>query len=928
MQTMARGEVMVGRSAELAVVRGLVDGVGQGRGGLVLVTGEAGIGKTRLLREAAGRARRSGLVVLSGRAVEGGGTYRPITEALADPLRDLWPALAHEPSCRSVLDRLLPGWTGDQGSALDVDPVLVLGEALLRLLRDVAGDRGCLVVLDDLHWADGDTLALVEYLAGAVRQWPILVVASVCDDEPPPGVLSRVRRRDDVTALRLRRLTAAEVEALAEHRASPLSLSASWRRFVVDNSDGLPYMVEELVAGLLEPGPGGGPGPGRPMVPHGVVSLVTDRLAALMPGRRSVLEAAAVLGADPDWTLLGPVTGLPEPLVLSALRAAVPHLLTSTRDGLRWRHALTREAVLTHVTPPERAALTRRAADALLSRGEPACDVHAAELLAAAGDGPRAAEIFLRLARRAMDGGALRSAEDHLAHASATGALRPMVATERVRLLTLLGRAPDALEAGAAALGEVRGDRHAELCVRLAEAAIVARRWRLADGYLERAGRPGDPRVLVLAADSAFGAGDLRRAEGLAMVAADQAEQERRWGTLCQALTTLGRCVFRRDTATARESYARAAQTAAEHGLVRERVTAMLGLGAVELLDHAASPALLEARELARDAGLLAEAVWADLLLVDCMVTTEGPRAARARAESTAERAGRLRLAGLQSVAGLFVAMGHAVEGDAAGMEAVLAEASAHPDPPVEVTASAPATRGLRHLLSRDPRTACALFDDGMRELDGHRQAAPISYWGLWVLLRTVLADRDAEARETLRRSPSVLRVVNRAGLWYADAVAEGRAGRPARAARLFADADRALAAHPWWRRLLRLLALEAAIADGWGDPVRELRADLESHVRIGETRLARICRDLLRGAGAPTRSGRGLAPVPTGLRAAGVTNREMDVLGLVAEGLTNRRIAERLVISTRTVDTHVASLLAKTGAAGRAELRAIAHRH
>ncbi|GAA1021648.1 hypothetical protein Aple_072390 [Acrocarpospora pleiomorpha] len=212
-----------------------------------------------------------------------------------------------------------------------------------------------------------------------------------------------------------------------------------------------------------------------------------------------------------------------------------------------------------------------------------------------------------------------------------------------------------------------------------------------------------------------------------------------------------------------------------------------------------------------------------------------------------------------------------------------------------------------------------------MRVLNGRDEAALVPHWGMWALLRTVLTDRDTEARETLRPSPAMMRVVNRAGLQYADAVAEGRTGQPERAAALFADADQALAEHHWWRRLLRLLALEAAIADKWGDPVPELRVDLDAHVRAGEHQMARICRDLLRGAGAPTRRGRGLAPVPAGLRAAGVTSREMDVLGLVAEGLTNGKIAERLVISRRTVDTHVANLLAKTSSAGRSELRTIA---
>jgi DNA-binding CsgD family transcriptional regulator len=163
----------------------------------------------------------------------------------------------------------------------------------------------------------------------------------------------------------------------------------------------------------------------------------------------------------------------------------------------------------------------------------------------------------------------------------------------------------------------------------------------------------------------------------------------------------------------------------------------------------------------------------------------------------------------------------------------------------------------------------------------------------------------------------------NRVGLTYADAVAAGRAGRADEAVALFTEADAALARLPWWNRLLRSLALEAAVADGWGDPVPHLRVDLAEHERAGEEALARTCRDLLRRAGAPTRRGRGSTRVPPELRARGVTSREADVLVLVAAGLTNAEVADRLFLSPRTVETHVAHLLAKTGATDRTQLRA-----
>ncbi len=129
------------------------------------------------------------------------------------------------------------------------------------------------------------------------------------------------------------------------------------------------------------------------------------------------------------------------------------------------------------------------------------------------------------------------------------------------------------------------------------------------------------------------------------------------------------------------------------------------------------------------------------------------------------------------------------------------------------------------------------------------------------------------------------------------------------------------LAGQGWWRRVLRLLALEAAVADGWGDPVPELRADLEMHERAGDVGLARTCRDLLHRAGQPAPRRRGDTRVPPALRALGITAREVEVLGLVTQGMTNAQVAERLYLSPRTVDTHVASLLAKTGTSRRSEL-------
>jgi DNA-binding CsgD family transcriptional regulator len=227
--------------------------------------------------------------------------------------------------------------------------------------------------------------------------------------------------------------------------------------------------------------------------------------------------------------------------------------------------------------------------------------------------------------------------------------------------------------------------------------------------------------------------------------------------------------------------------------------------------------------------------------------------------------------------------------------------------------------RALPHLLRHGLATASALFDEAVPALLEHGSAIPIDHIGLWALLRTAVGDRDRAARETLRGHRVLMAAGNRAALGYADAIAAGRTGRATEAAAHFATADAAFAHLPWWNRLLRLFALEGAVVDGWGEPVPALRADLAAHEAAGAEALARTCRDLLRRAGAPTRSRGRVDPV---LRARGITAREAEVLALVAAGLTNAEAAQRLFLSRRTVETHVARLLAKTGATDRSELR------
>jgi DNA-binding CsgD family transcriptional regulator len=192
-----------------------------------------------------------------------------------------------------------------------------------------------------------------------------------------------------------------------------------------------------------------------------------------------------------------------------------------------------------------------------------------------------------------------------------------------------------------------------------------------------------------------------------------------------------------------------------------------------------------------------------------------------------------------------------------------------------------------------------------------------------------LLAARDGDVAGAIERARYIGadKGWNLGCLAYAEAAVAGQAGDVARANEL----AQAGAAHfapyaPWWNHLARRLVAAHALRDGWGEPVEWMRDAAHEFDAMSHRKLAAACRGVLRRAGARVpRAGRGTAKVPPDLRRLGVTSREMDVFNLVGRGLSNAQIAGELFISPKTVETHVASLIAKTGMSGRRELVALA---
>ena len=211
--------------------------------------------------------------------------------------------------------------------------------------------------------------------------------------------------------------------------------------------------------------------------------------------------------------------------------------------------------------------------------------------------------------------GALRSAEQLLATAAAAGAGTAVAATitaERVTLLTLVGRTADALALGRVHLDAVRGDDHAELCLQLARTAVPAAAWADVETYVGRAGRPTTRGRLSCAPTPhsvrvgwprrPAGGGRDRRAEQVA----DEHGSDVAAAALCEALGVAGRLAWRTDLDRTEALARRAAQVAGEHGLLPWRVTALFQLGMMRMLRAGDMAPMLQSRELALDAGMLA----------------------------------------------------------------------------------------------------------------------------------------------------------------------------------------------------------------------------------------------------------------------------------------------------------------------------------
>jgi len=395
----------VGRDRELARLRAALPATASAGGGAVLLVGAPGIGKTRLAQEFADRAQDAGVSVAWGRCYgrEAAPPYWPWREAIR-ALTESWTAEqladAAGPDA-SALARIVPE-AGEllraaSGERVDADPEQArfrLFDSITSFLLRAAARQPFVILFDDLHAADADSLSLLAFAARQLPHGRLLVVATLRDGEPPlddplAEALGALQRAGGTARLTLGGLPRSALTALIEAQFGTRP-SAELVAELEAGTAGNPLFVSEVMRLALDEQTGDFAGDElrerfRAALPGGVRSAIVARVSALSARCRDVLVAASVLGRDPTVARLNALTGLDSAeATLDAMDEAIHAGLLTThpaRPGrYEFEHALVRDALLAQLPPARRARLHLRAAESLERLYGSAADDNAAEL--------------------------------------------------------------------------------------------------------------------------------------------------------------------------------------------------------------------------------------------------------------------------------------------------------------------------------------------------------------------------------------------------------------------------------------------------------------------------------------------------------------------------------------------------------------------
>ena len=968
--------VLVGRARELDRLRAAVARTTAGEPSVVLVGGEAGVGKSRLLEAAFGDP--TGVRVLTGGCIELGGEGLPLVP-LVEALRTLVRTTPRAELDRIIgparreLARLLPELADGDGAPPPptTGSTAQLFELVLGVFGRLSAERPLVLIVEDLHWADRTTLDLVAFLVRALSGTRVLLVLTYRSDEvdrrsPVRPLLSAWERLRGVERLQLERFSRAEVAAQigAILGAPP---DAAMVDLIFDRSEGNAFFVEELVRTVRDGG-------AEYDLPPSLRDVLLSRAEQLSRPAQRLLRTAAVAGRRVPERLLAEVADVSAGELYEALREAVDAsllLVDGTDRGYAFRHALTRDAVYADLLPGERAELHTAYAEALdrdpgLAGDDASVEATLAVHWYAAHDMPRALAASVQAGRRAMAAFAPAEARQHLE-----------------RALEVWRSVPDAeARAGADQIEVLQLTARATFYVGDPERALTLLRQAQdlvdVDRDPERAAFVIEQRFIIRRAlgDDSGGIEELERALARLPENPPSAARSAVLGALANMLMRQGSA---RTPEVARTAFAAARAV----GSKAQEASALISLGSA--LGYLVDPVegqetLREGLRLALDSEDHDTALRGYVNLSDILEGTGAHREAASAAREGVELAGRVGLsrnfgaylvgnlaeslvrlgeweeatALAHEVAdigliGVFPASVEELMGYMAAKSGRLAEAEQHVraarrqlgdnrEPQfvqalLYIEADAARARG-------DLAAAAAMVADGLSESTAW--SARYSWPLIWLGARINAdgaeraRDRNGDAGESAPYVPDGL---------LTDAI--GTPSPAAVAYHALAEAE-------------RLRGLGRSAPEGWAEAVRawEVATDLwpltYAQFRLAEALCAAGDRaaatDLLRTAAATCerlgarpllndvqalarRARIDLDPAADGVDAVaepvafGLTDREREVLSLVAAGRTNGQIATALFISPKTASVHVSNILAKLGVSGRIEAAAVAHR-
>ena len=977
--------VFVGRTDELEALRSALARAEGGEAGAVLIGGESGVGKTRLLAEFGRAARKSGARALEGACLDLGGAelpYAPIVAALRmlarETDRERLAELAGSGS--DELARLVPELPSRGPSSEPADPLAQsrLFEALLGLLARLGSEQPVVLVVEDMHWADPSTRSFLAFLVRNARYEPLLLVGTYRSDElhrrhPLRQLLADVERIPAVERLELRRFTRSELTA---QLAGILDAAAEPRLVdeLFEHSQGNAFFAEELLAAA---GTGSAHG-----VPDTLRDVLTLRVEGLSDETQGLLRTAAAAGTTVGHRLLVEATGLAQDELLRALREAIEHSVLvrdDERESYAFRHALLREALYDDLLPGERGGLHAALARALerdpsLASGAAGSAAERAAHWYAAHELPAALAASIEAGAEAERVWAFAEANRELERAVDLWERVP--APDRpdgVSLVELVRRAAEAAHLAGQperALGLARralalvdpqrdpgsaGSLHERLGryqLARGQPLEAIHEYRTAAALLPQTATrerarilAGEGHILMLEGDAEAARAPCEEAIAIARTSGDKAVECSAMNTLAAVLGTLGE--RGQGIALLTEATRLAEELGASDELARSYVNLGQLLDEDDRLEEAAAVTLegwerLQDRNsaisplLAGEAGARLDSLgrWDEAAALLAQVTHAGPASVPGSVAASA-------LAQLEARRGDFEAAVAHVE---RAQRATAGGAEMYSSAFREAAAAVTLARGR----PEDVRGILAFGDEPAR-------GYPVFVLPMYVLALQAEAELAARARagrdesgeqEAVERAAALLahtRAVSAAERWTL--------GEPPVEARVLAElceleaarvrgeaavdgwaehASRCEGSHrPFRAAYARLREAEAALADG-APRARVAEALSRGHALaagLGAAPLLEEIEDLARRARLDVSAAAPAEPAPQPGEPFGLTARELDVLSLLAEGKTNREIGATLFVSPKTASVHVSHILAKLGVRTRVEAAGVAHR-